>query len=493
MGMNSLRPNQLPAINAAMAKCDVFLRMATGQGKTLCFILPAALNKGLTIVVTPLIALMRNHQASVQQMNVRSEYLCSDEKEKYQAVMNRIRAKDSRVKVLFISAERIQKTEFMNALIAMHKANNIARIVVDEAHCITQWGHDFRPAYKEALSEIRTLFSTVPFTAVTATANNAAMDDIKEILGFTKSQRLVQILASANRPNLFYAVKQKSCDFQVACDIYDRLKTLQLVGKTGIVYCFSRKDTEEMAEYLNRQHRKHTSPDQTIAIHYHAGINNRQEVEEKWMDGTVPIVCSTTAFGMGIDKRQVRFVYHATLPQSIEAYFQESGRGGRDGKHADCVLFFSHDDVDKVRFLINKSLATSNGTAGSSRAATDKLEALRKMASYCDNQNKCRRTSMLTYLNETFDESECNAMCDVCRKKRIGKQPTDREKEAKMVQLTLFQSIKRVASLSAAGHNIPKMFKLGQYEELEDTNNNNNNNNSNNNNNKPVIDINDED
>jgi bloom syndrome protein len=190
----------------------------------------------------------------------------------------------------------------------------------------------------------------------------------------------------------------------------------------------------------------------------------------------------------------VRFVYHATLPQSIEAYFQESGRGGRDGKHADCVLFFSHDDVDKVRFLINKPLATSNGNAGSSRAAADKLEALRKMASYCDNQNKCRRTSMLTYLNETFDESECNAMCDVCRKKRIGKQPTDREKEAKMVQLTLFQSIKRVASLSAAGHNIPKMFKLGQYEELEDTNNNNNNNNnSNNNNNKPVIDINDED
>ncbi len=501
MGMDSLRPNQLPAINAAMAKCDIFLRMATGQGKTLCFILPAAITSGLTVVVTPLIALMRNHNDSVRKMHVWSEYICSDEREKSKGVIDRVRAKDSRVKVLFVSAERIEQDEFMKVLVALNKAGKLARIVVDEAHCITQWGHDFRPAYKQALSDLRAKFSDVPFTAVTATANNVAMTDIKEILGFTKSPRLVQILASANRPNLFYSIKHKTSLYQVACDIYERMKVLNLVGKTGIVYCFSRADTEEMAELLNNQHRKHTSPDTTLAIHYHAKINNRQEVEEKWINGVVPVVCSTTAFGMGIDKREVRFVYHATLPQSIEAYFQESGRGGRDGKHADCLLFFTHDDVGKIQFLLQKNTAP-----GEQSAAADKLEALRKMTSYCGNHVQCRRKTMLTYLNETFDEQECNAMCDVCRKKRVGNQPTEQRSQPLFIQLTLLQSIKRVGALSAAGHNIPKMFKLGKYEDLDDTvnikhhndnnnNNTNNNNASNNNNNKQVIevDVNDED
>jgi bloom syndrome protein len=467
MGMTSLRPNQLPAINAAMAKCDVFLRIATGQGKTLCFILPAALNAGLTVVVTPLIALMRNHNHSAKKMNVLSEYISSDEKGNIHGILDRIKAKDSRVKVLFVSAERIEQRDFQKVLVALNNANKLARIVVDEAHCITQWGHDFRPAYKQALSDLRLQFSNVPFTAVTATANNAAMTDIKNILGFTTSLRLVQILATANRPNLFYSVKNKTSLSQVASDIYQRLMALGLVGKTGIVYCFSRKNTEEMEELLNQEHRTHTNSNNAFAIHYHAGIANRQEVEEKWNEGVVPVVCSTTAFGMGIDNSNVRFVYHATIPQSIEAYFQESGRGGRDGKHADCVLYYSTNDVRIIKSMLAKDSKDTN-------VAADKAEALRRIETYCYSNSQCRRKTMLTYLNEMFIEEQCNAMCDICRRKRLGQTP--QSGKPKFYQLTLFETLKRVADSSKQGHDIRKMYKLDTLEDDDDSNNNNNNN-----------------
>jgi ATP-dependent DNA helicase RecQ len=386
-GYDQFRPLQREIISDALAGRDVFVLMPTGGGKSLCFQLPALLRDGLTIVVSPLISLMKDQVDSLQTSGIAATYLNS--------TLNREEAKArwrglhrGEYRMLYVAPERLMLDAFLERALNW----NIAQFAIDEAHCISEWGHDFRPEYRE-LKKLRKHLPDVPLMALTATATERVRADIVKEL---KLQDPRCYVASFNRPNLTYRVIPKTATYeQLLAFIRSR------PNDSGIVYCASRKSTESLARILNE--------DGVSAKPYHAGLTNveRTKHQDAFLRDDVRLITATIAFGMGINKPNVRFVVHYDLPKNLESYYQETGRAGRDGLPSECVLLFSPGDVAKQRHFIDEK---ADKEANIARAQ------LQQMVHFAETR-ECRRAVLLGYFGETFPQESCES-CDNCLQPR---------------------------------------------------------------------------
>jgi ATP-dependent DNA helicase RecQ len=383
-GFDSFRPLQQEIISDSLRGRDVFAVLPTGGGKSLCFQLPALVRSGLTVVVSPLIALMKDQVDALQAAGVQATFLNSS----LAAGESRPRLRglhNGEFRLLYVAPERLTLSGFLEDL----KKWNVNLFAIDEAHCISEWGHDFRPEYRQ-LRALRGLFPSVPMMALTATATSRVRDDIVAQLHLKDPARYV---ASFNRPNLIYRVAAKSGAYdQILSYIRSRPK------ESGIIYCQARKTAEDLARKLSR--------DGIKALPYHAGLESgeRSKHQEKFLRDEARIVCATIAFGMGINKPNVRFVIHYDLPKNIEGYYQETGRAGRDGLPGECLLLFSPGDrVKQMRFIDEKPDPREREIA---RAQLERMIHYAEIGS-------CRREFLLGYFGEQFTQTPC-AACDNC-------------------------------------------------------------------------------
>ncbi len=389
-GFASFRPFQQEIIRDALAGKDVFALLPTGGGKSLCFQLPAISRPGLTVVVSPLIALMKDQVDGLQASGVPATFLNSS----LEAAESRSRLRglhQGEFRLLYVAPERLMLSGFLADL----QRWNLSLLAIDEAHCISEWGHDFRPEYRQ-LAQLRDLFPQVPMMALTATATERVRQDIVTHL---KLRNPARYIASFNRPNLSYFVFAKHKAFsQVLALLRARRR------QSGIVYCQARKTTEMLAQKLCR--------DGIKARPYHAGLapEERTQHQELFLRDEVQVICATIAFGMGINKPNVRFVIHYDLPKNIEGYYQETGRAGRDGLPSDCVLLFSAGDVAKqLRFIDEKPDPKERSIAQAQ---------LQQMVHYAESAS-CRRSELLAYFGEKVPDQACGG-CDNCLSPRAS-------------------------------------------------------------------------
>ncbi|HEY0966450.1 MAG TPA: DNA helicase RecQ [Opitutaceae bacterium] len=387
-GYDAFRPLQRDIIEASLAGQDVFALLPTGGGKSLCFQLPALVRPGLTVVVSPLIALMKDQVDQLQAAGVAATYLNSSltaaEARSRLAGLHR-----NEWRLLYVAPERLMLDNWQENL----KAWNVAAIAIDEAHCVSEWGHDFRPEYRQ-IAKLRELLPDVPVMALTATATERVRTDVIKHLKLRDPQIYV---ASFNRPNLTYRVTPKD---QPAKQIMEFVKRRE--HESGIVYCATRATADRTAEALAARG--------LPARAYHAGLDaeERARNQELFLRDEVRIMCATIAFGMGINKPNVRWVIHYDLPKNIEGYYQETGRAGRDGLPGDCLLLFSAGDAAKQTHFIDEM--TNEHERNVARAQ------LRKMTHYGESAG-CRRAELLGYFGETFPLDNCGA-CDNCLEPR---------------------------------------------------------------------------
>src|SRR6266699_101789 len=386
-GYDQFRPLQAEIIKDALAGRDVFVLMPTGGGKPLCFQLPASLRNGLTIVLSPLISLMKDQVDALQTSGIPATYLNSTlDRDESKARWRGLHRGEYRM--LYVAPERLMLETFLE------RARNwkIAQFAIDEAHCISEWGHDFRPEYRD-LKKLREHFPDAPVMALTATATERVRADIVKELHLRDPRCYV---ASFNRPNLTYRVIPKSAPYEQLLALIRSRPT-----DSGIVYCASRKSTESLARNLNE--------DGISAKPYHAGLTSseRTKHQESFLRDDVRVVTATIAFGMGINKPNVRFVVHYDLPKNLESYYQETGRAGRDGLPSECVLLFSPGDVAKQRHFIDEKTETE------ARIARAQLQ---QMVHYAETR-ECRRAVLLEYFGEKFSQQPCDG-CDNCLQPR---------------------------------------------------------------------------
>jgi len=383
-GYTSFYPLQEEIINEALGRRDVFVLMPTGGGKSLCYQLPAMLLDGVTIVISPLIALMKDQVDGLLADGVPAALINSSLT--YSEIEARRRGlSNNEIKILYIAPERLVMPEFLQFLQGL----KIALFAIDESHCISEWGHDFRPEYRQ-LNMLKEHFPGVPIMALTATATAVVQEDIIKQLKIADSK---VFKASFNRKNLYYQIRPKENLYQQLLRYLDGKKT-----DSGIIYCQSRKTVETVAGSLKSEGYR--------ALPYHAGLPSeaRSENQERFIRDDVEIIVATIAFGMGIDKPNVRYVVHYDLPKSIEGYYQETGRAGRDGLKSDCVLFFSYADKFKIEHFIKQKEDENEKEVA--------YKQLRELTNYCES-NVCRRRSLLAYFGEIFSEQNCGA-CDIC-------------------------------------------------------------------------------
>src|SRR5437588_3862392 len=385
-GYDKFRPLQEEIIKDALAGRDVFALMPTGGGKSLCFQLPALLRDGLTIVVSPLISLMKDQVDALQASGVAATFLNSA-LDRHEAVERLRGLNHGEYRLLYVAPERLMLDGFLERALNW----NITQIAIDEAHCISEWGHDFRPEYRE-LKKLRRHMPGVPIMALTATATERVRKDIVDQLHLDDARCYV---ASFNRPNLTYRVLAKSSP-------YEQLLTFirEKPDESGIVYCASRKTADSLATKLN--------DDGIKAKPYHAGLDAKERTkhQEQFLRDDVRVITATIAFGMGINKPNVSFVLHHELPKNIESDYQETGRAGRDGLPSECVLLFSASDVVKQKRFIEEK---------SQREQRIAQEQLREMIHYAETRD-CRRATLLKYFGEEFP-APCNG-CDNCLEPR---------------------------------------------------------------------------
>ena len=382
-GYESFRPNQLEIIENAMSGNDSLVLMPTGGGKSICYQIPALALPGTTIVVSPLISLMKDQVETLKANGIEAAALNSDNTADSDTIIRR-KCMDGDMKLLYVSPEKLL-TEIPYLLSHIH----ISLFAIDEAHCISQWGHDFRPEYAQ-LGQLRERFPTVPIMALTATADRITRHDIITQL---KLRNCPEYISSFDRPNLNLSVKRGFRDKEKMAFILNFIKARPF--DAGIIYCLSRKTTEKVATSLRTKG--------INALPYHAGLSNqeRSETQEKFKNDEVQVVCATIAFGMGIDKSNIRWVIHFNMPKSIESFYQEIGRAGRDGAPADTVLFYSIADIIQLTEFAKSS--------GQQEVNMDKLKRMREYA----ESSVCRRRILLNYFNEQTAHDCGN--CDVCQ------------------------------------------------------------------------------
>ncbi|XP_061570541.1 ATP-dependent DNA helicase Q1 [Cololabis saira] len=391
--LRSFRPLQLKAINLTLAGRDVFLVMPTGGGKSLCYQLPAVYSPGFALVVTPLVSLMEDQVMYLTSIDVSAVMLnASSTKEHAKAVLAGMTDPKAPFKLVYVTPEKIAKSKMlMSRLEKAYKADLLSRIAVDEVHCCSQWGHDFRRDYK-LLGILKRQFPKVPLLGLTATATSSVLQDCQKILCV---QQPITITASFNRTNLYYEVRVKHSDNDASIDDIASLIKSRYKDQSGIVYVFSQKDAESVSSELQKRGVR--------AYPYHANMNpeDKSKIHRKWTSNKIQVVVATVAFGMGIDKPDVRFVIHHTISKSIENYYQESGRAGRDDRPSDCIVYFGFADI----FRISTMVVMEN--VGQQK--------LLQIVGYCHNVDRCRRSLMAVHFNEVWDDEGCSQMCDNCR------------------------------------------------------------------------------
>ncbi|HKY91317.1 MAG TPA: DNA helicase RecQ [Nevskiaceae bacterium] len=395
-GYETFRPGQEAVVRDALAGRDLLAVMPTGGGKSLCFQLPALLRPGVMIVVSPLIALMQDQVRLLTAAGVPAAFLNSSlsSREAWD-VMTRTQSGD--IRLLYLAPERLLMPDFLDGFLSqLQSGKGISAITIDEAHCVSEWGHDFRPEYRQ-LGGVRVRFPDVPVLAFTATATERVRQDIVAQL---RLHRPALHVASFDRPNLRYAVKVKDNAGRAYAEILARAKQ----GGAGIVYCLSRKRVDELATKL--------TGDGIRALPYHAGLDaaTRRDNQEAFIRDDAQVIVATIAFGMGINKPDVRFVIHYDLPRTIEGYYQEAGRAGRDGEPAQCTLYFGLGDIHTAEFLISQKVHPDSGEPleGEQRIAKQQL---RQVLDYAESQ-ECRRAIQLRYFGEAHP-GQCGA-CDNC-------------------------------------------------------------------------------
>ena len=401
-GYTSFRPAQEAPIASLLRNEDVIGIMPTGAGKSICFQIPALCKVGLTIVFSPLISLMKDQVDGLLVQNIPAALINSTlTQSEFNKTMYEVRS--GKIKLLYIAPERLSSNFFCNVL----RALPIAQVIVDEAHCISEWGHDFRPSYRLIGEWLNSLPKRPIVGAFTATATKYVENDIKKLLGLDKANVYV---TGFDRPNLSFSVIRtpKRMDYVVH---YVR----QHVNENGIIYCATRKDVDRVYENLTRVGIK--------AGHYHGGLNDevRREMQNAYADDKLQVMVATNAFGMGIDKSNVRYVLHYQMPRNMESYYQEAGRAGRDGAPAECILLYSGQDVQVHKYLIEQSIETPE-------RQDVELRKLQSMIDYCFCSN-CLRKYMLNY----FGESTVWTTCDNCSSCKGSADKVNVTKEAKAI------------------------------------------------------------
>ena len=423
-GFDAFLPLQEEIITSVMGGQDTFALMPTGGGKSLCYQLPALALSGLTLVVSPLIALMKDQVDGLKANGINAAFINSSlSAQEISRVQQLVRS--GSIKMLYVAPERVTLSGFQRFLTGL----DVSLIAIDEAHCISEWGHDFRPAYRE-LKGLRKAFDHVPAIALTATATERVREDILSQLGLQKPNVFI---SSFNRPNLTYAVEAKKEPLAALLRLLEKHH-----GESAIIYCTSRRATEETAQALSE--RGHN------AEPYHAGLELevRRDTQERFIRDQIPIVVATIAFGMGIDKPDIRLVVHYDLPKSLEGYYQETGRAGRDGMPSECVLYYSYGDKTKQEFFINQI----EDPEEQDRAR----QKLNQVLELCTLQT-CRRQFLMEYLGEEWPEQDCGG-CDVCLL------PREEYNATEIVQKVL-SAVVRTGERFGAGHVISVLLGAG--------------------------------
>ncbi|KAJ8774262.1 hypothetical protein K2173_009693 [Erythroxylum novogranatense] len=390
-GISTYRANQREIINAIMSGRDVLVIMAAGGGKSLCYQLPAILHDGISLVISPLLSLIQDQVMGLAALGIPACMLTSTtSKENEKFIYKNLEKGEGELKMLYATPEKISKSKrFISKLEKCHNAGRLSLIAIDEAHCCSQWGHDFRPDYKN-LGLLKTQFPNVPVLALTATATQKVQYDLIEML---KIPKCIKFVSTVNRPNLFYMVREKSSVGKVVIDeIAEFIQESYPNNESGIVYCFSRKECEQLAKELRARG--------ISADYYHADmdVNAREKVHMRWSKNKLQVIVGTVAFGMGINKPDVRFVIHHSLSKSMETYYQESGRAGRDGLPSDCLLFFRPGDVPRQSSMV---FYENSG-----------LQNLYDIVRYCQSKKQCRRDAFFRHFGEPLQD--CKGMCDNC-------------------------------------------------------------------------------
>ena len=392
-GYDSFRPGQREIVEAALQKRDMMIVMPTGGGKSLCFQLPALLKPGLTVVVSPLIALMQDQVEALQDNGIGATFLNStlssqETRSRETAIL------EGKIKLLYVAHERLLGERFLPFLDIVANKLGISAFAIDEAHCVSEWGHDFRPEYRQ-MQRVRDRYPDIPIMGLTATATERVRQDIIQQL--TLRNPYIHV-ASFNRPNLYYEVRPKTKH-----SFAEVLQIIQKKGGSGIIYCLSRKKVDEVAYKLQQSGIQ--------ALPYHAGMNDvdRATNQTRFIRDDVQVMVATIAFGMGINKPDVRFVIHYDLPKNLEGYYQESGRAGRDNEPAHCSLFYGYGDVKTIDYIIEQKPDPQE-----QRIARQQL---RRVINYAESSD-CRRTIQLSYFGDSFP-GDCGTCDNCCNQKPV--------------------------------------------------------------------------